>query len=48
MIVFIFGFGYFAQSPMLKMKNVSPHSLEGDLGWQLRDTYSEAMAELDR
>ena len=33
---------------MQKMKKVSAHSLEGDKGWQLRDAYAEAMADLDR
>ena len=32
---------------MEKMKKVSPHSLEGDLGWQLRDAYSDAMREFE-
>ena len=33
---------------MNKMKIVSPHSLEGDLGWHLRDAFSEAMKDLNR
>ena len=33
---------------MNKMKKVSPHSLDGDMGWQLRDAYSEAMSEFER
>ena len=30
------------------MRKVSPHSLEGDNGWQMRDTYAETMAEFDK
>ena len=33
---------------MNKMKAVSPHSLTGDLGWHLRDAYSDTISELDR
>jgi dynein heavy chain len=33
---------------MEKMKHVSPHSLDGDAGWQIRDLYSECMKELDK
>ena len=33
---------------MQKLKKVSPHCLEGDLGWQLRDAYAEATQEFDR
>ena len=25
-----------------------PHSLEGDAGWQMRDTYSDCMKDLDK
>ena len=33
---------------MNKMKAVSPHSLTGDLGWHLRDAYSDTVSDLDR
>ncbi|XP_033103095.1 dynein heavy chain 9, axonemal-like [Anneissia japonica] len=33
------------QEPMEKLKRVSPHSLEGDTGWHLRDQFAEAMKE---
>ncbi|CAH1797693.1 unnamed protein product [Owenia fusiformis] len=36
------------QIPMEKMKRVSPHSLEGDSGWQLRDQYNEAMQDFKK
>ena len=36
------------QCPMEKMRQVSPHSLEGDAGWQMRDTYSDCMKDLDK
>ena len=36
------------QVPMEKLKKVSPHSMEGDTGWQLRDAYKEAYDEFDR
>lgn len=36
------------QQPMDKMKQVSPHSLEGDTGWQMRDMYSECIKDLDK
>ena len=36
------------QRPMEKMRQVSPHSLEGDSGWQMRDTYSDCMKDLDK
>ncbi|KAL3885754.1 hypothetical protein ACJMK2_025795 [Sinanodonta woodiana] len=32
--------------PMEKLRRVSPHSLEGDAGWQMRDSYNECMKEL--
>lgn len=35
------------QRPMEKMKRVSPHSLEGDAGWQMRDNFNEVYKELD-
>lgn len=31
---------------MEKLKRVSPHSLEGDAGWQMRDNYNEVIREL--
>ncbi|KAH9514965.1 hypothetical protein Btru_021540, partial [Bulinus truncatus] len=34
--------------PMKKMKQVSPHSLEGDTGWHMRDLYTDIMKDLDR
>ncbi|XP_071959570.1 uncharacterized protein [Antedon mediterranea] len=33
------------QEPMEKLKRISPHSLEGDTGWHLRDQFAEAMKE---
>ncbi|KAL5020323.1 hypothetical protein ScPMuIL_003215 [Solemya velum] len=33
--------------PMNKLKRVSPHSMEGDSGWQMRDAYNECMHELE-
>ncbi|GFO25145.1 dynein beta chain, ciliary-like, partial [Plakobranchus ocellatus] len=33
--------------PMEKMRQVSPHSLEGDQGYQMRETYTEVMGELE-
>ena len=33
---------------MEKLKKVSPHSLEGDTGWQLRDAYKDAFDEFER
>lgn len=36
------------QRPMEKLRQVSPHSLEGDAGWQMRDLYSDCMKELDK
>ena len=33
---------------MDKMKAISPHSLNGDLGWHLRDCYNSAMNDLDK
>ncbi|XP_078672103.1 uncharacterized protein LOC144911712 isoform X1 [Branchiostoma floridae x Branchiostoma belcheri] len=34
--------------PMEKFRRVSPHSLEGDAGWQMRDAYKDAMKEFQR
>ncbi|KAK6172547.1 hypothetical protein SNE40_016179 [Patella caerulea] len=33
--------------PMEKLRQVSPHSLEGDTGWQMRDTYNGCQSELE-
>ena len=33
---------------MNKIKKVSPHSLEGDLGWQMRDAYREAWEDFNK
>ncbi|XP_056010102.1 uncharacterized protein LOC125667097 [Ostrea edulis] len=33
--------------PMEKLRRVSPHSLEGDEGWQMRDTYQECVKVLE-
>ncbi|GFS27875.1 dynein beta chain, flagellar outer arm [Elysia marginata] len=33
--------------PMEKMRQVSPHSLEGDRGYHMRETYTEVMGELE-
>ena len=30
------------------MRSVSPHSLEGDAGWHMRDLYAEVTADLDK
>ncbi|XP_069115919.1 uncharacterized protein [Argopecten irradians] len=35
------------QHPMEKMKRVSPHSLEGDSGWQMRDLYNDVHRMLE-
>lgn len=32
---------------MEKLKRVSPHSLEGDNGWQMKDTYQECIKVLE-
>ena len=32
---------------MEKLKRVSPHSLEGDDGWQMRDHYNECIKILE-
>ncbi|XP_041092529.1 dynein beta chain, flagellar outer arm-like [Polyodon spathula] len=34
------------QEPMVKLKEITPHSLKGDLGWKLRHLYTEVMDEL--
>ncbi|XP_055866060.1 uncharacterized protein LOC106055129 isoform X2 [Biomphalaria glabrata] len=34
--------------PMKKMKHVSPHSLEGDTGWHMRDLYTDIIKALDQ
>ncbi|XP_064650622.1 uncharacterized protein LOC135502065 isoform X3 [Lineus longissimus] len=36
------------RGPMEKMKKISPHSLEGDQGWQVRDQYAEAMHDIEQ
>ncbi|XP_052258855.1 uncharacterized protein LOC127863384 isoform X2 [Dreissena polymorpha] len=33
--------------PMEKMKRVSPHSLDGDAGWQMKTNYQEVYKELE-
>nr|XP_022320176.1 dynein beta chain, flagellar outer arm-like isoform X6 [Crassostrea virginica] len=33
--------------PMEKLKRVSPHSLEGDEGWQMKDAYQECIKVLE-
>lgn len=33
---------------MTKLAAVCPHTLEGDLGWRLRDLYHELMGDLER
>lgn len=32
---------------MEKLKRVSPHSLEGDEGWQMKDAYQECIKVLE-
>ena len=32
---------------MEKLKRVSPHSLDGDAGWHLRDIFNDTMNDLD-
>ena len=32
---------------MEKLKRISPHSLEGDQGWQMRDQYNDCMKILE-
>ncbi|KAM4702001.1 uncharacterized protein O3C94_002925 [Discoglossus pictus] len=34
--------------PMMKLRTVSPISLEGDMGWKLRHLYKETLAQLER
>lgn len=36
------------QIPMKKMKKVSPQSLEGESGWQLREAYADAMKDMEK
>lgn len=36
------------QIPMEKLKLIAPQLLEGDTGWQLRDTYTDCLAEFDK
>ena len=48
-----FTVGYFDllclfQDPMSKMKKVSPLSLEGDKGWQLREAYMDCMKDFEQ
>ena len=38
---------YIFQIPMEKLKSIAPQLLEGDSGWQLRDVYTECLAEFD-
>ncbi|ELU01785.1 hypothetical protein CAPTEDRAFT_107782 [Capitella teleta] len=37
-----------AEIPMKKMKKVSPQSLEGESGWQLREAYADAMKDMEK
>lgn len=36
------------QLPMEKLKQIAPQLLEGETGWQMRDTYTECLAEFNR
>eukprot|EP00057_Strongylocentrotus_purpuratus_P006394 XP_011660868.1 PREDICTED: dynein beta chain, flagellar outer arm [Strongylocentrotus purpuratus] len=36
------------KEPMAKLKRVSPHSLDGDAGWHLRDIFNDSMTDLDK
>lgn len=38
---------FLPQRPMEKLKRVSPHSLEGDEGWQMKDAYQECIKVLE-
>ncbi|XP_033641711.1 dynein beta chain, flagellar outer arm-like [Asterias rubens] len=35
------------QHPMEKLKRISPHSLEGDAGWHLRDIFADTMKDFE-
>ncbi|XP_022099208.1 dynein beta chain, ciliary-like [Acanthaster planci] len=35
------------QQPMEKLKRISPHSLEGDAGWHLRDIFADTMKDFE-
>ncbi|KAK7479591.1 hypothetical protein BaRGS_00029140 [Batillaria attramentaria] len=47
-LMWVYGLKQRIKRPMEKMRHVSPHSLEGDAGWQMRDTYAECMKDLDK
>jgi hypothetical protein len=32
---------------MDKMKRVSPHSMDGDAGWQMKENYMEVLRDLE-
>ena len=34
--------------PMSKVRRACPHALESDVGWQLRDAYTEVMNDLEK
>jgi len=34
--------------PMYKVRRACPHALESDVGWHLRDAYTEVMNELEK
>jgi len=33
---------------MEKLKKIAPQLLEGDIGWQLRDMYTECLSDFDK
>ncbi|XP_076457719.1 uncharacterized protein LOC143291635 isoform X3 [Babylonia areolata] len=47
-LMWVYGLRQRIKVPMEKMRQVSPHSLEGDRGWQMRDFYSDLMKDLDK
>mgnify|MGYP001795266033 FL=1 len=46
--VILCAFTVFIQLPMEKLKQIAPQLLEGDTGWQMRDTYTECLAEFNK
>ncbi|XP_070202269.1 uncharacterized protein [Littorina saxatilis] len=47
-LMWVYGLKQRIKRPMEKMRKVSPHSLDGDSGWGMRDTYSELVKDLDK
>ena len=38
----------YLQEPMEKLKRISPHSLDGDAGWHLRDIFADTVKDFDK